>query len=164
MTVGPGTPALVEVLTQVSLLVQGALERSAAECGISVAQARLLAVLSDRAPTVNELAGLLGLDKSSTSGLVDRAQRRGLVRRVPSQLDRRSVRVRLSARGGALVGDVDRHFRQEVAALLEPVPAQEHAPLAAALAALVAARRLPSGTLGNVERHATAAIGRPASP
>ena len=83
----------VDALAQISLMVQATLERRAGEHGISLTQSRLLEILRDRTPTMNELALLLGLDKSSTSGLVDRAQRRGLVRRVPSQFDRRSVRV-----------------------------------------------------------------------
>ncbi len=37
---------------------------------------------------MNELARLLDLDKSSVTGLVDRAERRGLVTRVPSTADR----------------------------------------------------------------------------
>ena len=93
-------------LTQVSSLVQGTLERRAGEHGISLIQMLLLGILRDRKPTMNELAMLLGLDKSSTSGLVDRAERRGLVCRVPSQIDRRSVRVRLTDHGRGLAREV----------------------------------------------------------
>ena len=53
---------------------------------------------------------LLGLDKSSTSGLVDRAERRGLVCRVPSQIHRRSVRVRLTDHGRGLAREVSTLF------------------------------------------------------
>src|SRR5271165_6640032 len=73
--------------------------RRAAEHDVSIIQARLLGVLRDRKPTINELAELLELDKSSTSGLVDRAERRGLVARIPSTLDRRSVHVALTRAG-----------------------------------------------------------------
>ena len=69
----------VDALAQISFLVQGTLERRAGEHGLSLIRRRLLGILRDRTPTMNELARLLGLDKSSTSGLVDRAQRRGLV-------------------------------------------------------------------------------------
>ena len=71
-TLGP-----VEGLAQLSFLVLGTLERRAAEHDVSIAQTRLLGVLRDRRPTMQELAKLLGLDKSSVSGLVDRAERRG---------------------------------------------------------------------------------------
>lgn len=132
----PSTRELIGALARASLAVQHALERSAAAHAISPAQARLLDALRDRAPTINELAELLGLDKSSTSGLVDRAQRRGLVRRVPSQLDRRSVRVRLTDQGRALADEVDSHFQNALASMLDAVPAQDHSMLAAHLTAL----------------------------
>ena len=68
----------------------GMLERRAAEHDLSIVQTRLLGVLRDRKPTMNELARLLELDKSSVSGLVDRAERRGLV--VARSLDDRPAR------------------------------------------------------------------------
>ena len=89
----------VDGLAQLSFVVQGMLERRAAEHGLSIIQARLLGVLRDRKPTMNELARLLGLDKSSVTGLVDRAERRGLVIRVPSTTDRRAVLVSLTDEG-----------------------------------------------------------------
>src|SRR6185312_17156750 len=86
----------VDGLAQLSFLIQGLLERRAAEHDLSIVQTRLLGVLRDRRPTMLELAKLLGLDKSSVSGLVDRAERRGLVARIPSAADRRSVLVGLT--------------------------------------------------------------------
>jgi DNA-binding MarR family transcriptional regulator len=89
----------VDGLAQLSFLIQALLERQAAEHDLSIIQTRLLGVLRDRKPTMNELARFLGLDKSSVTGLVDRAERRGLVVRVPSATDRRSVLVSLTDKG-----------------------------------------------------------------
>ncbi|MDE3132553.1 MAG: MarR family transcriptional regulator [Acidobacteriota bacterium] len=130
---------LVEALARTALLVQRALERSAARHGTSPAQVRLLRALHDRAPTLNALARLLALDKSSTSGLVDRAQRRGLVRRVPSQLDRRSVRVRLTERGERLAAEVSAQLALELEALLSPLTPADRAALGALLSGLARA-------------------------
>ena len=94
---------LVDALVQLSFLVQGTLAELAAEHGMSVAQARLLGVLRDREPTMNELGRHLGLDKSSVSGLVDRAERRGLVARTASATDRRVVQVSITPAGLELV-------------------------------------------------------------
>ncbi|KQW48851.1 hypothetical protein ASC77_08985 [Nocardioides sp. Root1257] len=94
---------LVDALVQLSFLVQGTLAELAGEHGLSVAQARLLGVLRDREPTMNELGRHLGLDKSSTSGLVDRAEKRGLVLRTPSATDRRVVQVSITPAGLELV-------------------------------------------------------------
>jgi MarR family transcriptional regulator, lower aerobic nicotinate degradation pathway regulator len=113
-----GQLSLVDGLAQLSFGVQGLLERRASDHGITLPQTRLLGVLRDREPTMHELARLLGLDKSSTSGLVDRAERRGLVTRVRSPADGRVVLVRLSEEGRALVRDVAARFEADVGALL----------------------------------------------
>src|SRR6201995_3717918 len=108
----------VDGLAQLSFLIQGLLERRAAEHDLSIIQARLLGVLRDRRPTMNELARLLGLDKSSITGLVDRAERRGLVMRVPSTTDRRAVLVSLTDEGRALVSRASARFEADVLTML----------------------------------------------
>lgn len=109
----------VDALAQLSFVVHGALEQRAAQNDVSIAQTRLLGVLRDRTPTMNELAKLLGLDKSSVTGLVDRAERRGLVARAQSTGDRRSVLVQLTSHGRSLVAQVARQFEADVAGLLD---------------------------------------------
>ncbi|MEV6762527.1 MarR family winged helix-turn-helix transcriptional regulator [Streptomyces sp. NPDC051105] len=56
-------------------------------------------MLRDRTPGVRELARHLGLDKSGTTGLVGRAERRDLVRRSPSPHDKRSLLVSITPEG-----------------------------------------------------------------
>ncbi|MGH3268574.1 MAG: MarR family winged helix-turn-helix transcriptional regulator [Trebonia sp.] len=109
----------VDGLAQLSFVVQGMLEHRAAEHGLSIIQARLLGVLRDRKPTMNDLARLLGLDKSSVTGLVDRAERRGLVMRFPSITDRRVVLVSLTDDGRALVSQAAACFEADVLTMLE---------------------------------------------
>src|SRR5580658_2258388 len=114
----PSLPAAqlspVDGLAQLSFVIMGALERRAAEHDLSLAATRLLGVLRDREPTMNELARLLQLDKSSVTGLVDRAERRGLVTRVPSPTDRRSALVRLTGAGQAQVSATAGLFAADV--------------------------------------------------
>ena len=93
----------VDGLAQLAFVIMGMLERRAGEHDLSIAATRLLGVLRDREPTMQELARLLDLDKSSVTGLVNRAERRGLVARAPSAADRRAVRVRLTDEGRTLV-------------------------------------------------------------
>jgi DNA-binding MarR family transcriptional regulator len=135
----------VDALAQASFLVQGTLERRAGEHGISLIQTRLLGILRDRKPTMNELAQLLGLDKSSTSGLVDRAERRGLVRRLPSQIDRRSVRVSLTAEGRTLVQAVTHDFEQDIAEIVAPLDPAESATLTTLLSRVLIAHAAGHG-------------------
>jgi MarR family transcriptional regulator, lower aerobic nicotinate degradation pathway regulator len=115
---GEGDLGLVDALAQLSFAVQGALGRIAAGHDLSIVQARLLGILRDRRPTIKELAGFLQLDKSSVTGLVDRAEERGLVSRIPSPLDGRSVHVAITAAGRRLVGRATAAFQAEIAVLV----------------------------------------------
>lgn len=93
---------IVDGLVQLSFAIQRVLGRVADEHELSIVQLRLLGILRDRQPGMQELAAFLELDKSSVTGLVDRAERRGLVRRESTPDDRRAVRVTLTERGRAL--------------------------------------------------------------
>lgn len=110
----PADQGIVDALAQLSFLVQGALGKVATDHGVSIIQLRLLGVLRDREPGMQELARHLGLDKSSMTGLVDRAERRGLVRRAAAPHDGRAVRVSLTAQGhdlaNAATADADRQI------------------------------------------------------
>ncbi|MBN9173398.1 MAG: hypothetical protein J0I70_04495, partial [Microbacterium sp.] len=59
----------VDALAQLAFLVHGVLERRATEADLSISQMRLLGILRDREPTMNELGARMVLDKSSISGL-----------------------------------------------------------------------------------------------
>jgi hypothetical protein len=57
---------------RLAVAVRGILNRIAAESDLSMTQLRLLGVLRDREPGMMQLAELLGLDKSSVTGLIAR--------------------------------------------------------------------------------------------
>ena len=98
-------PACYEVmdsLVRASFTVIALLSRAAAEHDLSLTQLRVLAILRDRQPTMAGLATHLGLERSSVSGLIDRAVRRGLVRRDTSNEDGRAIRVSLTPDGQRL--------------------------------------------------------------
>jgi MarR family transcriptional regulator, lower aerobic nicotinate degradation pathway regulator len=135
----------VDGLAQLSFLVYGTLERLAAEHDVSIVQTRLLGVLRDRKPTMHELARLLGLDKSSATGLVDRAERRGLVARVPSTTDRRAVLVNLTDDGRSLVSAVSTRFEAEVSTLLDRLPARDRQALSRIVSRLLVAHAADHG-------------------
>jgi DNA-binding MarR family transcriptional regulator len=109
----------VDALAQLSFLVQGTLGKVATEHGVSIIQLRLLGVLRDREPGMQELARHLGLDKSSMTGLVDRAERRGLVRRAAAPHDGRAVHVSLTAQGHDLADDAAADADRQIHALTE---------------------------------------------
>ncbi|GAA2637229.1 MarR family winged helix-turn-helix transcriptional regulator [Paractinoplanes durhamensis] len=135
----------VDGLAQLSFLIQGALERRAAEHDVSLIQTRLLGVLRDRRPTMQELAKLLGLDKSSVTGLIDRAERRGLVTRVPSPTDRRSSLVDLTDRARELIVAVSAGFEADVTAMVGRLPEQDRTDLTDLIGRLLTAHAAAHG-------------------
>lgn len=122
---GPTGPAgaepltAVDALVQLSFRIQGILSAAGAEHDLSIIQIRLLGVLRDRHPGMLELGRHLGLDKSSMTGLVGRAEKRGLVRRSPSPHDGRAVLVSLTPLGHRLAEQCGSGIGRSVTALTE---------------------------------------------
>ena len=91
--------ASVDALVEKSFAVMGVLTRVAAENGLSLTQLRVLGILRDRRLRMAELADFLGLDRSSLSGLIDRAEQRGLVQRTRNPDDKRVIEVGMTPIG-----------------------------------------------------------------
>lgn len=104
-------------LVQVSFAVIAVLNRVAAEHDLSLTQLRVLGILRDREPAMAELATYLGLERSTVSGLIDRAAQRGLVRKATDAVDGRSVRVSLTAQARRL----EVRIIAEIGELMEPI-------------------------------------------
>jgi DNA-binding MarR family transcriptional regulator len=115
---GDGRIGIVSALVRSAFLVNAVYAKSAREYGITSQQGQLLCMLMARPRGMSELGGMLGLAKSSLTGLVDRTERNGLVRREPDPQDMRAVRVALTARGGELAAD----FYAETCRRIEELP------------------------------------------
>ena len=100
--IGADQQNLIDALAQSSFEAMAVLNRVAAEHDLSLTQMRVLAILRDRRVRMSGLADFLGLDKSTISGLVDRAEKRGLLQRGPNAADGRAVDVYLTAAGAQL--------------------------------------------------------------
>ena len=135
----------VDRLAQLSFLVHGTLERRAGEHDLSMIQTRLIGVLRDRRPTMIELARLLDLDKSSITGLVDRAERRGLVARNSSPADRRAVLVSLTEEGRSLASEISTRFEADISSMLDFLAPLERAALTRLVSRVVAANATDKG-------------------
>jgi DNA-binding MarR family transcriptional regulator len=129
---------LTDALVQSSFLVQGVLRRVAARHDLSVVQMRLLGILRDREPGILVLARHLELDKSSVTGLVDRAEGRGLVERVADPDDGRAVRIRLTRKGRALAAAGVMEVGEELATVTAEMSETERRRLAALLSGIAA--------------------------
>lgn len=132
-------------LAQLTFLVQRMLENQSAAHGISVVQGRMLGILRDRTPLMSELGARLGLDRSSISGLVDRAEKRGLVERFPSLEDGRAVQVRLTEDGRTRAAAGEAAFGDDVSRLLAHLPAPDRATLARLVSKLLVAEAADTG-------------------
>lgn len=108
---------LVDTMAQSAFLTIGVLTRLAADSELSLTQLRVLAILRDRELKIGDLASYLGLEKSTLTGLVSRAEKRGLVNRRPSAVDRRGVVVGLSEHGK----EVAERLAEELTDLLNPL-------------------------------------------
>ncbi|QKS46505.1 MarR family transcriptional regulator [Paenibacillus cellulosilyticus] len=123
-------------MVQFSFLIHNALNKIGAQHDLSIIQIRLLGILRDREPSMQQLAQHLGLDKSSITGLIDRAQRRGLVERVASPTDKRGFNVRLTSDGMRLIEEGEAMIEQQLtdmAAVLTEDQRKQFASLATAM-------------------------------
>ncbi|MGP4029495.1 MarR family winged helix-turn-helix transcriptional regulator [Actinomadura sp. 3N407] len=109
----------MSALVRASFLVNAVYAESAREHGITSQQGQLLCVLMAQSYSMGELGAVLGLAKSSLTGLVDRTERNGLVRREPDPRDMRGVRVALTPKGGRLAEE----FYDETCRRVEKLPA-----------------------------------------
>jgi DNA-binding MarR family transcriptional regulator len=111
---------LIDALVRASFATMAVLNRVGAEHDLSLTQLRVLAILRDRRVKMSELADYLGLDKSTISGLVDRAEKRGLLQREPNPADGRAVDVFLT-NGGVRLVEIG---ASEIAQALAPMTGQ----------------------------------------
>lgn len=107
-----------DALAQLSFVVRGKVDQRAAEVGLTAVQGRLLGILRDRRLTMGELARFLELDKSSVSGLVDRAEKRGLVERIPHAHDLRVTTVSITALGRELIAEAATRTEEDLRELV----------------------------------------------
>ncbi|MFG1920660.1 MarR family winged helix-turn-helix transcriptional regulator [Cryptosporangium sp. NPDC048952] len=120
------TDALMDALVRTSFEVMGALTRIGAAHDLSLTQLRVLGILRDRRARMTELAVFLGLDKSTLSGLVDRAEKRGLLARGKNPDDGRVVDVYMTPAGLELADRVYVEVRQALSPATDRLDAVEH--------------------------------------
>ena len=108
---------LVNALVQVSFVTMAVLTKVGAEHDLSLTQLRVLGILRDRRVRMTRLADYLGLEKSTLTGLVNRAEKRGLLERGPNPHDGRAVDVFISPAGAALAERLHAQVRRSLSPL-----------------------------------------------
>lgn len=127
----------VDALVQLSFRIQRILAEVGDRHELSIVQVRLLGILRDRQAGMLELGGHLGLDKSSMTGLVSRAEKRGLVRRSPAPHDGRAVLVSLTDQGRAVAADGEAEIGRRITELAGRLSPADRAALTSLSAALL---------------------------
>ena len=124
-------------LVRLTFLVQSLYAEVGRGCDLTVAQAQMLCALTDESLGMAELSGVLGLERSSLTGLVDRAEHRGLVVREGDPRDRRVVKVSLTPAGADAVHRFHQQLSERLEGLLEDLPATERERFTRSLGRLV---------------------------
>lgn len=130
-------------LIRSAALIQDVHAAVSAEHGLTPQQAQLMCVVGDEPSSMVQLGAVLRIGKSSMTGLVNRAERAGLVQRVPAPDDGRSFLIEPTATGRR----ANEQFRRAVAERLDQVvatlTAEERDNLAAALSKIVLDNQAP---------------------
>ena len=124
---------LVDALVRTAFATMAVLHRVGADHDLSLTQLRVLAILRDRRLRMTALADHLGLEKSTMTGLVTRAERRGLLRRATGAGDGRAVDVALTPAGLELAGRLTGAVRRSLAPLTDELAPAERRRLHALL-------------------------------
>jgi DNA-binding MarR family transcriptional regulator len=131
-------------LIRLAFLVGGVYAEVGHDCELPPAQAQMLCLLRDEPRGMAELVRTLGVERSSLTGLVDRAERSGLVERRLDPADRRAVRVALTPAGDAAAQRFHDEVTERLAELLADLPETEQARFNRTVARVVATAEVPA--------------------
>ncbi len=129
---------LTDALLTASRLLVALSARSIAHVDdtITIAQFRTLVILSTRGPSkIATLAGILDVQPSTATRMVDRLVAAGLTDRKTNPESRRELIIELTPRGREVVAAVTDRRRAEISAVVERMPAADRTGLVRALAA-----------------------------
>ena len=128
MQPGPGTESLERLLVRTAQALQRCARRTAAAHGLTATALEVLGVLVVHdAPSQRDLAGHLRLAPATLTPVLDALEAQGALIRVRDAVDRRVVRVSVTARGREWCAEATADVEQVLAGL--PRPAPEHAAL-----------------------------------
>lgn len=121
----PSSEELADALMTSAFVTMAVVNKIGAENDLSLSLIRVLGILWDRRPRMAELADYLGLEKQTMSGLIARAEKRGLVARAPNEEDGRATDVFLTSDGVELVKRVRAQGQQALAPIIEGLGASD---------------------------------------
>ncbi len=122
----PSAERLADIFTTMQRSFILSLSKDLARGNVSFPQYCLLGFLGQQKfLTMTEVARRMGHTTAAATGLVDRLEKLGHVRRVHAKEDRRKVLVNITASGSALVGGVREEMVHNLMKMLEQLPESE---------------------------------------
>jgi len=137
----PPGEGLADALVPTAFVTMAVLNKIGAENDLSLTLIRVLGILLDRRPRMAELADYLGLERQTMSGLIARAEKKGLVARAPNAEDGRATDVFLTSEGAKLVKRLHAQTQQALVPLTEQLSASDQRQLQELLQRMLESRK-----------------------
>ncbi|GAA3508264.1 DNA-binding MarR family transcriptional regulator [Streptosporangium album] len=100
------TSDVVALIGEITARYNAEYERAAVRHRLTALQAKALMLVAAESLPMRRIASTFNCDPSNVTGIVDRLERRGLVRREPSPTDRRVKNITPTDRGRQVVDDL----------------------------------------------------------
>lgn len=128
---------ITSALVRSAVLVHEIYAAASHDHGLTPQQAKLLCVIQDRPSTMCQAGALLGIEKSSMTGLFARIERAGWVVRVKDPQDARAFRIELTPPGRTLAEGFRAAVTDEIAKVVSTLRTDERQALADLLSKVV---------------------------
>lgn len=112
------TLSLLDIVPRLNRWAEASVTRAAGENRLSLRQLSALTMIESEKTTLGDVARRLMVTPAVVTGLIDRLEKRGYVRRINSTDDRRRVLLALTDEGRAAAESVSSQLQQEMASAL----------------------------------------------
>ena len=119
------TLSLLDIVPRLNRWAEASVTRAAGDNRLSLRQLSALTMIESEKTTLGDVARRLMVTPAVVTGLIDRLERRGYVRRINSTDDRRRVLLALTDEGRAAAESVSNQLQQELTAALRGFGASE---------------------------------------
>lgn len=119
------TQSLLDIVPRLNRWAEASVARAAGENRLSLRQLSALTMIESEQTTLGDVARRLMVTPAVVTGLIDRLERRGYVRRINSTDDRRRVLLALTDEGRNAAESVSKQLREEMSSALSSFSPRE---------------------------------------
>lgn len=130
------TQSMLDIIPRLNRWAEASVARAAGDNRLSLRQLSALTMIESEQTTLGDVARCLMVTPAVVTGLIDRLERRGYVRRINSTDDRRRVLLALTDEGRVAAESVAGQLREEMASALSSFSMSDLEQLDASLARL----------------------------